>query len=167
MKLLAPFGLSVLVLFSACVEETLVPPSAQKIPHQLDIHGDVRTDDYFWLNRRGSPEVLAYLEEENAYAAQVMSHTAELQETLFEELKSRTEPEEESVPYKYGDYFYYHRYEQEREYPIFCRKKGSLTADEEILLDVNVLAASHDYFDVEEFEPSPDHRFGALSLVTM
>ena len=164
MKLLAPFGLSVLVLFSACVEETLVPPSARKIPHQLDIHGDVRTDDYFWLNRRGTPEVLAYLKEENVYAAQVMAHTAALQETLFEELKSRTEPEEESVPYKYGDYFYYHRYEKNQDYPIFYRKKGSVSGDEEILLDVNKLAEGHDYFDVEEFEPSPDHKLGAFPV---
>ncbi len=164
MKLLAPFGLSVLVLFSACVEETLVPPSAQKIPHRLEIHNDVRTDDYFWLNERGSPEVLAYLEEENAYAAQVMAHTVEFQERLLEELKSRSEPEEESVPYKYGDYFYYHRYEKNQDYPIFYRKKGSVSGDEEILLDVNKLAEGHDYFDVEEFEPSPDHKLGAFPV---
>ncbi len=152
------------VLLSACVEENLVPPNAKKAPHRLEIHNDVRTDDYFWLNERGSPEVLAYLEEENAYAAQVMAHTVEFQERLLEELKSRSEPEEESVPYKYGDYFYYHRYEKNQDYPIFYRKKGSVSGDEEILLDVNKVAEGHDYFDVEEFEPSPDHKLGAFPV---
>jgi oligopeptidase B len=128
------------------------------------MHGDVRIDDYFWLNQRDNPEVLAYLEQENAYTARVMAHTADLQEKLFQELKSRTQPEEESVPYKYGNYFYYHRYEKGREYPIYCRKKGSMSADEVILLDVNKIAEGHDYYDVDEFEPSPDQRYAAFSL---
>ena len=163
----ASLGLTAIFLLSACVEESLVPPTARKIPHQLETHGDVRTDDYFWLNERGDPDVLAYLEEENAYSGKVMAHTAGLQDVLFQELKSRTDPEEESVPYKYGNYFYYHRYETDREYPIFCRKKGSLSGDEEILLDVNKLAEGHDYFDVEEFEPSPDQRLGAFPVDTV
>ena len=79
-----------------------MPPTANKIPHRLEIHGDARIDDYFWLNQRDNPDVLSYLEKENQYTTRVMAHTADLQETLFEELKSRTEPEEESVPYKYG-----------------------------------------------------------------
>ncbi len=141
-----------------------MPPIPKKIPHRLEIHGDVRTDDYFWLNERDNPEVLAYLEGENAYTAKLMAHTEALQEKLFQELKSRTQPEEESVPYKYGDYFYYHRYEKDREYPIFCRKKGPLSGDEEILLDVNKLAEGHDYYDVDEFEPSPDHSIGAFPV---
>ena len=163
----ASLGLTAIFLLSACVEESLVPPTARKIPHQLETHGDIRTDDYFWLNERGDPDVLAYLEEENAYSGKVMAHTAGLQDVLFQELKSRTDPEEESVPYKYGNYFYYHRYETDREYPIFCRKKGSLSGDEEILLDVNKLAEGHDYFDVEEFEPSPDQRLGAFPVDTV
>jgi oligopeptidase B len=141
-----------------------MPPVPRKKPHRLEIHGDVRIDDYFWLNERDNPEVLSYLEEENAYTAQAMAHTAELQEKLFQELKSRSKPEEESVPYKYGDYFYYDRYEKDREYPIYCRKRGSLSADEEVLLDVNKNAEGHDYYDVEEFEPSPDHRLAAFPV---
>ena len=167
MQRLATTCFLTLVLFSASAEVSLVPPNPKKIPHRLEIHGDVRTDDYFWLNERDNPDVLDYLEKENAYSAKVMAHTAGLQETLFQELKSRTEPEEESVPYKYGNYFYYHRYEKDREYPIFCRKKGSVSGDEEILLDVNKLAEGHDYFDVEELEPSPDQRFGAFSVDTV
>jgi len=154
-------------LLSACTEETVMPPVPRKKPHRLEIHGDVRIDDYFWLNERDNPEVLSYLEEENAYTAQAMAHTAELQEKLFQELKSRSKPEEESVPYKYGDYFYYDRYEKDREYPIYCRKKGSLSADEEVLLDVNKIAEGHDYYDVEEFEASPDHRLAAFPVDTV
>ena len=141
-----------------------MPPVPRKKHHRLEIHGDVRIDDYFWLNERDNPEVLSYLEEENAYTARAMAHTAALQEKLFQELKSRTEPEEESVPYKYGDYFYYNRYEKDREYPIYCRKKGSLSAEEEVLLDVNKIAEGHDYYDVEQFEASPDHRLAAFPV---
>jgi oligopeptidase B len=152
------------LLLSACSEDILTAPMPEKIPTKLAMHGDVRIDDYFWLNQRDNPEVLAYLEQENAYTARVMAHTADLQEKLFQELKSRTQPEEESVPYKYGNYFYYHRYEKGREYPIYCRKKGSMSADEVILLDVNKIAEGHDYYDVDEFEPSPDQRYAAFSL---
>ncbi|MFQ5548259.1 MAG: S9 family peptidase [Woeseia sp.] len=141
-----------------------MPPVAKKLPHRLELHGDVRIDDYFWLNERDNLDVLAYLEEENAYAAKVMAHTAKLQETLFQEMKTRTEPEEESVPYRYGDYFYYYRYEKDREYPIYCRRKGSLDAEEEILLDVNRVAEGHDYYDVDDFEPSSDHKLGAFPV---
>ncbi len=141
-----------------------MPPVPRKKPHKLEIHGDVRIDDYFWLNERDNPEVLSYLEEENAYTAQAMAHTAELQEKLFQELKSRSKPQEESVPYKYGDYFYYDRYEKDREYPIFCRKRGSLSADEEVLLDVNKNAEGHDYYDDEGFEPGPDDRLVAFPM---
>ena len=149
------FGMAclfVLLLLSACAERTVMPPVLKKMPHKLEIHGDARTDDYFWLNERDNPEVLAYLEKENAYTAKRMAHTSDLQERLFQELKSRSKPEQESVPYRYGNYFYYHRYERNREYPIYCRKKGSISGDEEILLDVNKIAEGHDYYDVEDFE---------------
>ena len=161
------FGMAclfVLLLLSACAERTVMPPVLKKIPHKLEIHGDARTDDYFWLNERDNPEVLAYLEKENAYTAKRMAHTSDLQERLFQELKSRSKPEQESVPYRYGNYFYYHRYERNREYPIYCRKKGSISGDEEILLDVNKIAEGHDYYDVEDFEASPDHRFAAFPV---
>ena len=160
-------SLATLFLLSACAEEFLMPPVPKKIPHRLEIHGDVRTDDYFWLNERDNPDVLAYLKDENAYTAELMAQTEGLQETLFQELRSRSQPEEESVPYKYSDYFYYHRYEKDREYPIYCRKKGSMAGDEQILLDVNKVAEGHDYCDVEEFEASPDQRYAAFPVDTV
>ena len=141
-----------------------MPPKAKKIPQRLEIHGDVRVDDYFWLNERDNPEVLAYLAEENVYTAKAMAHITDLQEKLFQELKSRTQPEEESVPYKYGDYHYYHRFEKGSDYPIFCRKKGSMSAEEEMLFDVNKHAKRYHYYDVDEFEPSPDHKYAAFPL---
>lgn len=123
----------------------------EKKPKRLEIHGDVRIDDYFWLNERENPDVIAYLEAENAYADDVMAPLEGLRRTLFEELKSRIKQVDESVPYRDGDYFYYYRYEQGREYPIYCRKKGSLDAPEEILLDVNVGAEGHEYYSVQGF----------------
>jgi oligopeptidase B len=141
-----------------------MPPNARKIPHSLEMHGDVRNDDYFWLNERDNPQVLAYLEAENAYTARVMAHTVDLQEKLFQELKSRTQPEEESVPFKYGDYYYYERYLTGREYPIYCRRKGSMEGDEQVLLDVNEIAEGYEYYDVAEFEPSPNHRYAAFPV---
>ncbi len=141
-----------------------MPPMPKKIPRQLEVHGDVRIDDYLWLKERDNPEVIAYLEAENAHTAKAMAHTEGLQEKLFQELKGRTEPNEESVPYKYGDYFYYHRFEKGREYPIYCRRKGSLSGDEQVLLDVNTIAAGHEYFDVADFEPSPDHKYAAFAV---
>ena len=162
----ASLGLTAIFLLSACVEESLVPPTARKIPHQLETHGDIRTDDYFWLNERGDPDVLAYLEEENAYSGKVMAHTAGLQDVLFQELKSRTDPEEESVPYKYGNYFYYHRYETDREYPIFCRKKGSVDAPEEIVLDLAKEFSQFDSVILGATAISPNNRYYAFGLDT-
>lgn len=159
--------LLILLALSACADETLVPPAAQKSPHKLEIHGDVRWDDYFWLNQRGDPEVLAYLRAENAYTAAVMAHTHGLQEKLFQELKGRSEPQEESVPYRYGPYFYYYRYETGREYPIHCRKRDSSSAAVQILLDINEIAAGYDYFDVANFTPSPDQRLAAFPVDTV
>jgi oligopeptidase B len=105
-------------------------------------------DDYYWLSERDNPEVLEYLGAENAYTEAVMAHTTELQETLFQEIKGRIKQTDMSVPFKIDDYFYYTRFEEGKEYPIHCRKKGSLDATEELLLDVNVMAQGHEFFAV-------------------
>ena len=122
------------------------PPVAAVRPKQLQIHGHVRVDDYYWLKERENPEVVAYLEAENAYLGAVMSHTEGLQKALFDEIVARIPQEDESVPYLLDGYYYYSRYEQGKEYPIYCRRKGSVESPEEIMLDVNQLAAGHDYF---------------------
>jgi oligopeptidase B len=124
------------------------PPVAKIVPKNLEIHGDVRVDDYYWLNDRENPEVIAYLKAENEYTDAMTAHSKELENLLFEEIKGRIKQTDESVPYKLDDYFYYTRYEDGKEYPIYCRKKGSLEGEEEIMLDVNVMAEGHEYFMV-------------------
>jgi oligopeptidase B len=124
------------------------PPTAKVVPHTLEKHGHVRTDDYYWLNRRDDPEVIAYLEAENAYTEAVMAHTADLQEALFQEIKGRIVQTDSTAPYKRGDCFYYTRYEEGKEYPIHCRKRGTLDAPEQVMLDVNVMAEGHAFYAV-------------------
>ena len=119
------------------------PPQAKAIPHRLEQHGQIRVDPYYWLNDRNDPEVLTYLQKENDYAAALREHNAELEQTLFEEIKGRIKPTDLSVPFKQGDYVYYIRYEEGKEYALYCRKKGSLSSPEEIMIDGNELAQGH------------------------
>jgi oligopeptidase B len=157
---------AVLAFPVACSKDNSGPPMLEKIPEKLEIHGDVRIDNYFWLKDRGNPDVISYLEAENAYADKVMSPYEGLQETLFNEMKSRIKQDDESVPYRDGDYYYYYRYEEGREYPIYCRRKGSLDADEQILLDVNIGAEGENYYSVRGFAVSPDHRKATYGIDT-
>ena len=120
----------------------------KRIPTRLETHGHVRTDDYYWLRERDNPEVIKYLNDENAFAAKEMAHAQDFEKKLFEEIKGRIKQTDMSVPYKRDDYFYYTRYEEGKEYPIYARKRGALDAPEEIMLDVNLLAAGHDFFSV-------------------
>ncbi|MCA9998234.1 MAG: hypothetical protein KDE56_20875, partial [Anaerolineales bacterium] len=123
----------------------MTPPIAQKKPHLLTLHGDTRLDNYFWLRERTSPEVLAYIKAENEYTEAVMAHAKPLQETLYREMVGRIQETDSTAPYRQGDYFYYSRTEAGKEYPIYCRKLGSLEAGEEVLLDLNALAEGQDY----------------------
>jgi len=131
-------------------KNTVRPPKARVAPVRLEKHGHVRTDNYFWLKERENPEVLAYLNAENEFTDSIMAHTQALQDTLFEEFKARIKQTDMSVPYRQDDYFYYTRVEQGKEYSVFCRKKGSLEAPEEVMLDVNAMAQGHGYFAVGE-----------------
>lgn len=142
-------------------------PEAQKIEKTLEIHGHSRIDPYYWLNDRTNPEVIAYLKEENAYLDTMMSHTSALQEKLFEEMKGRIKQDDQSAPLLNNGYYYYTRYEQGAEYPIFCRKKGSTDAEEEIMLNANELAKPHPYFNVGDYDVSPDNRWVAYSIDTV
>jgi len=131
-------------------------PVAEKIPKTITVHGDSRVDNYFWLRERENPKVMAYLKAEDAYADAVMKPTDALQDTLFKEMVSHIKETDESAPYKRGEYFYYTRTEQGKQYPIFCRRKGSLTAPEEIVLDVNEMAAGQHFMAIGAFQPSDD-----------
>lgn len=131
-------------------DSTPVPPVAQTIAHTHSTHGHDRVDPYHWLrdDDRNDPPILAYLEAENAYTKQALAPSQALAATIFEELKGRIQKDDASVPVKRRDYWYYSRYTGESEYPIYCRRKGEMTAPEEVILDVNALAKPHDYYAV-------------------
>ncbi len=130
------------------------------------MHGQVLVDDYGWLRDRESAEVMAYLEAENAYTSTVMEPTKELQEALYREMLGRIREDDSSPPSRDGDFHYYARTEEGKAYPIHCRKRGSLDSEEEILLDVNALAESHDYFELGNLAVSNTHRYLAYSFDT-
>jgi oligopeptidase B len=141
-----------------------VPPIAAKRRSVRTIHGDVRADDYHWLKNRDDPAVIAYLEEENRYTQSSMEHTQALQERLYQELLSRIQEDDASVPYRMDDWWYYSRTERGQAYRIYCRKHGSLEAPEQIILDVNELAQGRDYLSLGALEVSPNHEWLAFSI---
>ena len=143
------------------------PPMAAIRPHKMTMYGHIRIDNYYWLNERENPEVLAYLEAENQYADACLKHTEPLQEQLFKEITGRIKQDDNSVPIKIRDYYHYTRYEEGKEYPIYCRKKHSLEAPEEILLDGNVLAEGHAFFEIGEVSLSEDDRLLAYTVDTV
>jgi oligopeptidase B len=139
------------------------PPAARTIP-KLDVcHGDARRDDYFWLRERSNPEVAAYLEAENAYADEVMRPTLTLQQALYVEMLSHIKETDLSVPYREGGYFYYSRTEEGRQYPIYCRRRGSLDAPEEVTVDVNDLARGESFMALGAYLVSDDGALLAYS----
>ncbi len=145
---------------------SVTPPVAEKHPHVLELHGDQRVDDYFWIRDRDNPKVIAYLEAENAYTSAMMQHTEALQTRLYEEMLARIKETDLSVPYRQDNYYYYTRTEEGKAYPIYCRKKGTLDAPEEVLLDQNELAKGHEFFSLGVFKVSPNHQILAYSVDT-
>ncbi len=155
------------LLFPGSINEKPRPPKAEKKPVELSAHGQTRTDDFYWLNERENPAVRAYLEAENAYASAVTAHTEELQEKLYREIVGRIRQDDVSVPYYLNGYHYYTRFSEGQEYPVYCRRKGSMQAAEEIMLDVNELAAGHSFFHVADLQVSPDNRLLAFAQDTV
>ena len=149
------------------MNNTLTPPKAAIHPHEMTIHGHTRVDNYYWLNERENPEVVAYLEAENQYVDACLKHTEPLQEQLFKEITGRIKQDDNSVPIKIREYYHYTRYEEGKEYPIFCRKHQSLDAPEEILLDGNMLAEGHAFFEIGELSLSEDDKLLAYSVDTV
>lgn len=140
------------------------PPIAAVHPCTISQHGQTRTDNYYWLRERDNPAVLAYLQAENAYTEQMLAPTQALQDQLFNEMKGRLPESDQTVPEKRGDYFYYTRTAAGLQYPIYCRKFGSLAAAEEVLLDQNAEAEDKPLCNVGMFRVSPDHNWLAYSL---
>ena len=142
------------------------PPKAAKTPHETKIHGYTLKDDYFWLREKSNPAVISYLEAENAYTEALMKPTAALQETLYKEMLGRIKQTDLSVPVRIGEYYYYSRTEEGKQYPYRCRRKGSMNGAEEVLLDLNALAVGHSYLGVGAFEVSDDNNWLAYTTDT-
>ena len=143
-----------------------IPPVAKRIPKEIVTHGDKRIDDYFWLREKTNNEVTAYLESENAYADSVMQPLQNFKESLYREMLSHLKETDTSAPFRRGGFFYYSRTEEGKNYPILCRKAGSLKAPEEIILDQNALAEGHKFFSVAVALPSDDNNLLAYSTDT-
>ena len=146
---------------------SLPAPTASKQAKELTTHGDTRIDNYYWLNERENPAVIAYLEAENAYTDTVLAHTKPFQDELYQEIVGRLKPDDESVPYKDNGYFYITRFAEGKEYPIHSRKKNSLEAPEEIMLDVNQMAEGYSYYNVAGLDVSPDNKVLAYGEDTL
>ena len=132
------------------------PPRARVVPRVDTLHGEIRVDDYFWLREKQNPDVLAYLEAENAYTAAGVKHTEALRERLYEEILGRIKETDLTVPSRNNSYWYYTRTVQGKSYPIFCRRKGSLDAPEQVILDQNALAEGKKFHALGGFDVSPD-----------
>ncbi|HUM18153.1 MAG TPA: S9 family peptidase [Candidatus Nitrosotalea sp.] len=136
----------------------LTPPAAKRVPRTDVVHGDVRHDDYHWMRQKDDPEVTAYLTAENAYTDAVMKPTLAFQEGLYAEMLARIKEDDQTVPYRRGGFFYYSRTEKGKQYPILCRKAGSLAAPEQVMLDLNRLAEGHPFLALGAASVSDDGR---------
>lgn len=148
-------------------DNEMLPPSAEKKPHKLEIHDDVRIDNYYWFNERENPDVISYLESENEYTKKMMAHTENFQAALFEEMKGRIKEDDSTVPYKLNGYWYQTRFEEGKDYPIYVRKKESLDAPEEIMFDCNEMAEGLSYFNLGSISISPDNTMACFSVDTV
>ena len=142
-------------------------PVAKICPRELTIHGDIRIDNYYWLNERENPDVIAYLEQENLYQETMMKDTEDLQKELYDEIVGRIKQDDVSYPIKRNGYYYYSRYEEGKEYPVYCRRKDNMDNPEQILLDGNEMAKGYHYFDIGAYSVSPDNELLAYSVDTV
>jgi len=172
MKLLKCLSIVILVLTQSCKEETPMTkfddaPRAKQIPIELIKHDDVRIDEYYWLNQRENPDVIDYLNKENAYLKQQMAHTEDFQKSLFEEMKGRIKEQDSTVPYKLNGYWYITHYEKGKDYPIYTRKKETFDAEEEIIFDCNEMSKGYEYFKLGSISISPDNTMASFSTDTL
>ena len=166
-RIIFPVAAILLILAACNSKDKVVPPEAKKIPKELTTHDHTRVDDYYWMNQREDPEVIAHLDAENAYKEAVMKHTEALQDELFDEIKSKIKQEDESVPYKKSGYFYYTRTVPETEYYLMCRKNGSLDSEEQVMLDVNKMAEGQEYFQLGGSSISTNNKLLAFGVDTV
>ncbi|MBA4739398.1 MAG: S9 family peptidase [Flavobacteriaceae bacterium] len=145
----------------------IIEPRAEKINKIMTMHNHERIDEFYWLNERGNPKVIDYLNSENDYRNSYMEYYKGLENELFEEIKSRIKEDDSSVPYLDNGYYYYTRFEKGKQYPIYCRKKDDLKNHEEILIDVNKMSQGHEYFRIGGIDISPNNKIMAYSVDTI
>ena len=158
-----PTLLGIAFMSHAASAATPQPPVADKQAHEYVLHGETIHDDYAWLRDKTDPKVIAYLNAENAYTDALTAAQAPLRTKLYDEMLARIQQTDLSVPYRHGSYLYYSRTEEGKQYPIHCRKKGSESAPEEVLLDLNVLAEGHTFMAIGDYEVSPDEQLLAYT----
>lgn len=165
MKTIITFVLTtVFIILNA---QNMQPPKAKKIEKKLEKFGDVRIDNYYWLNDRENPEVIDYLKAENAYTEAQLKDTENFQQILFKEIKSRIKEDDASVPYKLNGYWYISKFRKGGEYPIYSRKKESLEAAEEIMFDVNEMAKPYSFYNLSGISVSENNEIAAFGEDTL
>jgi oligopeptidase B len=152
--------------------QNVQPPDAERKNKELTAHGDTRIDEYYWMNdyfKKGpdSTKVVDYLKAENAYLDTMMAGVKDFRQKLFDEMKARIKEKDESVPVFNNGYYYYTRTDEGKQYYKYCRKRGSLEAPEEILLDVDAMAVGHNYYGAAGFNVSPDNKLLAFGVDTV
>ena len=145
-------------------EHVPTQPIAPQRPHTITTHGDERADPWFWLREQDDPQTMEYLRAENAFTEAFMQPLEALQEAIYAEIRGRIKEDDNTVPEKEGDFYYYVRFEEGGQYPIYCRRQGSDDGPETVLLDVNRLAEGRDYTRVGAFRNSPDHKLAAYGV---
>ena len=145
----------------------ILPPSAKKIPKELKKFDSKRVDNYFWLKNRGDPKVIEYLEKENDYFKKMTSDTEDFQETIYNEIKKKIKEDDQSVPYFLNGYWYLTKYQKNKNYPIYLRRKSDLNSKDQILFDCNLLAEGYEYFNLSNIKISPNNKFAAYSVDTL
>ena len=163
------FLLLMIILLQSCdmKKNEIIEPRAEKINKIMTMHNHERIDEFYWLNERGNQKVIDYLNSENDYRNSYMEDYKDLENELFEEIKSRIKEDDSSVPYLDNGYYYYTRFEKGKQYPIYCRKKDNLKNDEEILIDVNKMSQGHEYFRIGGIDISPNNKIMAYSVDTI
>ena len=161
--------LLMIILLHSCdmKKNEIIEPRAEKTNKIITAHNHERIDEFYWLNERGNPKVIDYLNSENDYRNSYMEDYKGLENELFEEIKSRIKEDDSSVPYLDNGYYYYTRFEKGKQYPIYCRKKDDLKNDEEILIDVNKMSQGHEYFRIGGIDISPNNKIMAYSVDTI
>jgi len=145
----------------------ILPPSAKKIPKELKRFESKRVDNYFWLKNRDDSEVIEYLEKENDYFKKMTSNTEDFQEIIYKEIKNKIKEDDQSVPYFLNGYWYLTKYQKNKNYPIYLRRKSDLNSKDQILFDCNLLADGYEYFNLSNIKISPNNKFAAYSIDTL